>query len=187
RGATSYAANWHAFRGGWGEDWQGGGKARIPDTFPAGPSNTLAYFERHAIRGDPTKQTGIFYVEHLWGQDGQNVGPIAEHYNSNAWFTPAWWASYPGGFDLGNTTVYPRGYPLLVSSTGVVISNYVTLPQVAPPIKACDPRRLQTLSTGGLQVLMCDASVKTVSTSISQLTWAIAVLPDDGLSLGSDW
>src|SRR5262249_53498867 len=34
RGATSYAANWHAFGGGWNEDWQIGGKARIPATFP---------------------------------------------------------------------------------------------------------------------------------------------------------
>src|SRR5262249_35448584 len=29
-GASSYHANWHAFGGGWDEDWQVGGKARIP-------------------------------------------------------------------------------------------------------------------------------------------------------------
>src|SRR5437667_1890585 len=34
RGQTSYFANWHAFGGGWGEDWQIGGKARIPASFP---------------------------------------------------------------------------------------------------------------------------------------------------------
>src|SRR5262249_23511064 len=26
RGASSYSSNWHALRGGWGEDWQVGGK-----------------------------------------------------------------------------------------------------------------------------------------------------------------
>ena len=41
RGMTSYAANWHSFRGGWGEDWQVGGKSVIPKSFPDGTSNTI--------------------------------------------------------------------------------------------------------------------------------------------------
>jgi prepilin-type N-terminal cleavage/methylation domain-containing protein len=177
RGATSYAANWHAFRGGWGEDWQVGGKSRIPQSFPDGTSNTIAFFERYSICGDPNLPTGSGYVEHIWSEDGQNVGPIAEHYNGNAWFTPAWWAHYPGGFDLGNNAKVPAGYPLL----------YITLPEIAPPIKACNPWRLQAYNQGGIQVLMVDGSVRGVSTSVSQLTWAYAIMPNDGQVLGGDW
>src|SRR5262245_33151322 len=41
RGQASYHANWHAFGGGWGEDWQIAGKARIPRSFPDGTSNVI--------------------------------------------------------------------------------------------------------------------------------------------------
>src|SRR5206468_1750698 len=51
-GAASYAANWHAFGGGWDDDWQSGGKAKIPASFPDGTSNTIAYLERYAMCGD---------------------------------------------------------------------------------------------------------------------------------------
>src|SRR5262249_46979727 len=41
RGAASYAANWHVFRGGWDEDWQVGGVTRFPAGIPDGTSNTI--------------------------------------------------------------------------------------------------------------------------------------------------
>ncbi|MFM8931087.1 MAG: DUF1559 domain-containing protein, partial [Gemmataceae bacterium] len=93
RGATSYSSNWHAFGGGWGEDWQIGGKARIPASFPDGTSNTIGYVERPAICGDPAAPTGTGYVERIWGEDGQNAGPIAQKYTANVWFTPMYHAS----------------------------------------------------------------------------------------------
>ncbi|HEY8506650.1 MAG TPA: DUF1559 domain-containing protein, partial [Gemmataceae bacterium] len=54
-GAASYHSNWHAFGGGWDEDWQIGGKARIPGTFPDGTSNTIGFLERYAICGPGAK------------------------------------------------------------------------------------------------------------------------------------
>ena len=62
RGAVSYHANWHAFGGGWGEDWQVGGKAVIPRSFPDGTSNTIGFVERYAICGTPGTGDGIGYV-----------------------------------------------------------------------------------------------------------------------------
>jgi len=178
RGASSYAANWHAFRGGWDEDWQVGGKTRIPRNFPDGTSNTIAYFEWYAVCGNPAGTTGSQYVEHIWGEDGQNAGPCAEvggRNKPNVRFAPCWWAYYPPSFTDHNNP--PAGYPL----------NYITVPQVQPLVKQCDPRRVQAFSAGGIQVALVDGSARSVSPAISQSTWANAVVPDDGNTLGSDW
>jgi type II secretory pathway pseudopilin PulG len=180
RGANSYAPNWHAFGGGWGEDWQIGGKARIPATFPDGVSNTIGYFERYAICGDPSLPTGSGYVEHIWNEDGQNCGPYSENWNTNAWFMPAWWCPNPNpnqSYMTNSPNTFPPGYPQL----------FIPLPQIAPNPKACDPHRLQALSIGGIQVLMMDGSARSVSPAVSQLTWAYAIMPNDGGVLGSDW
>jgi prepilin-type N-terminal cleavage/methylation domain-containing protein len=194
RGSTSYAANWHAFRGGWDEDWQVGGKAVIPRSFPDGTSNTIAFFEWYSICGNANLPTGSGYVERIWNEDGQNSGPCAECNQvcgklvdknagnrnvPNVRFVPAWWAYYQNGSQIGfpTHTKPPPGYPVL----------YIPLPQVAPPIQACNPRFVQAYNQGGIQVLMVDGSVKGVSPSVSQLTWAYAIMPDDGQVLGGDW
>jgi len=40
---------------------------------------------------------------------------------------------------------------------------------------------------GGLQAALADGSVRTISGNISQLTFNIALVPNDGLVMGSDW
>jgi prepilin-type N-terminal cleavage/methylation domain-containing protein len=192
RGSTSYSANWHAFGGGWDEDWQIGGKARIPASFPDGLSNTIGYFEWYSICGDNNLSTGDNYVERIWGEDGQNSGPCAEvsgRNKPNVRFVPAWWAYYPP--ECASDPRFPDhkhpapGYPVgLVNGQWV---TYVTLPQIKPSVKKCDPRRVQSFTFGGIQCLMMDGSVKTVSPSVSLLTWAFAITPDDEQVLGSDW
>ena len=101
RPAVSYAANWHAFGGGWDEDWQIGGKATIPSSFPDGTSQTIGVLERRAVCGNPINNhndgnTGPLYVEHIYGEDGQNAGPTAQNNTRNAWFTPAYWVPANG-------------------------------------------------------------------------------------------
>lgn len=172
RGATSYAANWHAFEGGWDQDWQIGGKARIPATFPDGTSNCIGYFERYAICGPSGGSTGNVYVEHIWGEDGQNAGPRAQNYNRNAWFAPVYWV------------------PLNAASRWRTPLEYISatpLPQVAPTQQQCSPLMLQTFSTSGIQVQMMDGSVRSVSSGVSQPSWARAIQPSDRLPLGNDW
>jgi prepilin-type N-terminal cleavage/methylation domain-containing protein len=182
RGATSYSANWHAFGGGWGEDWQIGGKARIPASFQDGTSNTIGYFERYATcgkygpggpdRGDPWGQSNI-YIERIWGEDGQNAGPIGQNYNLGGIFAiPAYW-----GPCAGDPPQWPGGNPL----------NCQPLFQTGPTIFNCDPTRVQGFSGSGIQVGLMDGSVRMVASGISQTTWARAIIPNDGLVLGSDW
>jgi len=78
RGAASYAANWHVFRGGWDEDWQKGGVTKFAN-ITDGLSNTIFFAERYTLCGDPTYNNvdEYHYVEHIWGEDGQNAGPRA--------------------------------------------------------------------------------------------------------------
>lgn len=60
-------------------------------------------------------------------------------------------------------------------------------PQLQPTMANCQAYNLQAMSAGGVQVGLCDGSVRNVSTSISGTTWARAIYPNDGLVLGSDW
>jgi len=188
RGATSYHPNWHVFRGGWNEDWQSGGKARIPATIPDGTSNTVGFFERYSVCGDTNfdGSNGQKYVEHIWGEDGQAGNPVGQYFSQSAFYTPAYWvyfgpnSTYNGNNPRGglqNLTPIPPGYPAL----------FATVPQSTPTPVGCDPVRLQAFSVGGIQVLLMDGSVRAVSTTISPVTWGCAIQPDDGLPLGSDW
>jgi prepilin-type N-terminal cleavage/methylation domain-containing protein len=186
RGASSYAANWHAFGGGWGQDWQIGGKARIPGSFPDGTSNSIGYMERMTICGTNGTTTGTSYVEHIWSEDGQNSGPIAQIHNTNVFFVPAYWGS-AGSF--AGADPLPTDYPMdkNPASPTYGTSRYIDLPQISPTQEQCNPHRLQTFTASGLQVLMMDGSARSVSPNISLRTWVYAILPNDGFPMGNDW
>jgi hypothetical protein len=183
RGASSYRANWHAFGGGWGEDWQIGGKARIPATFPDGTSNTIGFFESYSVCGPPSGSQGSQYVEHIWGEDGQVPGPVAENYTTWGWFNPSWWIPNPSpnGSWFTDPNRPPAGY------ASPPFTYLAPLPEQAPIPTQCHPHLLQALSLSGIQVLMMDGSARSVSAGISQTTWTWAILPADGQILGNDW
>ena len=190
RGATSYSANWHAFGGGWGEDWQVGGKARIPTSFPDGTSTTIAFLERRSICGNPSNTTGSLYVERIWGEDGQNSGPIAQNFTNNVWFIPAYWVpnglSQGGGFgspsDANSPQINaPARYPFRAQDlvNGTIQNN--------PAQNDCLPPKLATFGSSGLQVLLVDGSVRNIRPSMNVLTLHMALCPNDGGVLGNDW
>jgi prepilin-type N-terminal cleavage/methylation domain-containing protein len=197
RGMASYHSNWHAFGGGWGEDWQISGKARIPASFPDGTSNVIAFVERYSICGPGTAADWNTYkfVSRIWAEDSDGScfacpGPVTEFYNNaGAWESPAFWMAIgPGGSKFGvqfpNPQSPPRDYPI-DKSTG--LSRYMTAIQAQPSIADCDPTRLQAMSAAGMLVVMMDGSVRTVNANISTTTLARALVPNDRLPLGNDW
>jgi prepilin-type processing-associated H-X9-DG protein len=52
---------------------------------------------------------------------------------------------------------------------------------------ACDPMRPSSPHTGGINVAMGDGSVRMVAQGTSPVTWYIALIPNDGNPLPSDW
>ncbi len=194
RGQVSYHANWHVFGGGWGEDWQFGGKARIPTSMPDGTSNTIGFFERYSRCGKGTS-TGDWnsniYASRMWAESGPNPGPIAQHYDTGnndvfirRWLGPVWWIALNGGYDPAAGVPRPFDYPIN-PTTGV--SRYMTAIQNKPLVEQCEPSRLQAMSASGMLVGLMDGSVRNVSTGMSVNTLAKAIVPDDGLVLGNDW
>jgi prepilin-type N-terminal cleavage/methylation domain-containing protein len=195
RGSTSYAANWHVYRGGWDEDWQYGGITRIPSGIPDGVSNTIFFAERYAICGpDPALgwvgTNPLRYAEHIWNEDGQNAGPRGEVWNVQDNLVPAFWVHMPGGGSGNGSSPSAKAVvPGVPATSG--IANYpwsFAVPfQVKPTVRNCDPLRLQSFSQAGLMVLMGDGSARLVNSSISVTTWGLAIDPGDGLPLGGDW
>jgi len=171
RGATSYRANWHVFRGGWDEDWQAGGINRL-NSLTDGTSNTIFFAESYSICGPSSGSTGIQYVELIWGEDGQNAGPLAQANTQNAFFCPAFWNPVAMTNSSQRNDPWGLGAPL---------------PQMLPTKAQCNPQRVQGFSSGGILVSLADGSVRTVSSGMSQATWGRAVEPKDGLVLGNDW
>jgi len=193
-GASSYAANWHAFGGGGWEDWNQGGKARIPGSFPDGTSNTMAYMERYSLCGNQAGNewdSTRLWTERTWFDEAGGGSPAKEYYGrgdnggkgGSMFATANFWA--PTGTDRGyQDNKLPADYPNN-KTTGVAKWPGIQ-PQVAPSLILCDPARLQTLGSV-CNVLLMDGSVRAVSGSMSNNTLGLALVPNDGVPLGSDW
>ncbi|MFO0937545.1 MAG: DUF1559 domain-containing protein [Gemmataceae bacterium] len=195
-GPASYHGNWHAFGGGWDEDWSIGSKARIPATFPDGTSNTIGFIERYARcgpgeQGNPWNVSNT-YAERGWSESGANVGPITQYYNTgSSWASPTYWinaqnaaAGASNGFPDHATMNANVNYPMNLT-TGA--TPFFALPQDKPSVKLCDPTRINSVQSGTVLVQMMDGSVRSVSTNTSGATWVQALMPNDGLVFGSDW
>jgi prepilin-type N-terminal cleavage/methylation domain-containing protein len=192
RGQVSYHANWHAFGGGWDEDWQVSGKARIPASFPDGTSNTIAFVERYSRCGPgTTNDWNETYVSRIWADDGEPLsGPVSNYYQRTSWEAPTYWIDYPNpgnpntGRGFPNRQQPPADYPIN-RATGT--SLYMLPMQMTPTVQQCDATRLQAMTAGGMLVVMMDGSGRIVTTGVSTDTLARAFVPDDGFPLGSDW
>jgi prepilin-type N-terminal cleavage/methylation domain-containing protein len=143
-----------------------GGK-RIPSAFPDGTSNTILWVEKYARCGPP---------------------PVPP--NGNEFMGSTQWADrfavYSGAF-IG---FYPN--PNTVNPPSLVPINYGVNGyfQVQPnPWQStnCISTVASTGHPAGIQVCLADGSVRSCARGMSPQTWWMAIVPDDGNVLGSDW
>jgi prepilin-type N-terminal cleavage/methylation domain-containing protein len=140
--------------------WSYQSASSIPASFPDGTSNTILFAERYAVCESVTNP--------LPGQ-------------ANLW---DWWL--PPGYLFGGTGHHYFPYFALPTDNGSPLGPQ-SLFQVRPARGNCDASRASTGHTGGMQVTLADASVRTLSTGMSGTTWWAAVTPAGGEVLGSDW
>jgi prepilin-type N-terminal cleavage/methylation domain-containing protein/prepilin-type processing-associated H-X9-DG protein len=149
--------------------WQGlvNYYARIPASFPDGTSNTVLWAEKYTFCANSTVPvagngsncdcTAPNCQSGMLGCGGSNWSDPELDY-----FTPtfAWYLAGPA-------------------------ANYF---QVQPNFSSnCNWWQAQGCHTGGIQVAMADGSARMVSQGTSPNTWFIALVPNDGSVLPSDW
>ncbi len=170
------------------------GQARIPATFTDGTSNTIVFAEKYSrcearVPGSPTTGGGTRTPGGTWWMRGVFHG-IQSFSNSN-----------PGGDDsfpadrLSAVFAGGKGHDGVVwfdPPTAVALGYTFQVQPLKPTSMAggggqCDKRLASSAHTGGMNVGLGDGSVRFLSGSISPRTFWTAVVPNDGLVLGSDW
>ena len=138
------------------------GAPKIPNSFPDGTSNTVAFAERYGLCSGAGGGAGTIWAD------------------SNPWWRPVVCNTDIGGAYTNDAYQLPaanRGYlpcPMPQAPKGFDVD--------------CDIRRPQLIHNGeAMNICLADASVRTISASISQATWVTVCDPRDGKSPGADW
>ena len=71
--------------------------------------------------------------------------------------------------------------------TDTGMTKWAAVPQLAPPAPDCDVARVSSPHSSGAVVGMADGSVRSVTKTVTAATWQSALMPADGVPLGSDW
>jgi prepilin-type N-terminal cleavage/methylation domain-containing protein len=114
----------------------------------------------------------IFWTEKLAYCGGNPVGAGGSIWADNAYTTQGVWISEVGTNVTAGVSQSPNIVPL------IGITNTLNCPHRTWPSSS---------HTGVMIVGLGDGSVRSVNQGISQVTFNIAMLPNDGLTLPSDW
>ena len=148
------------------------GKARIPNDFTDGTSNTILHAEKYARCSNTDMAPAFRDGGTAWAYCTSPVFP---------WQPPP--MNFPGkafqpGFAIA--ALAGRGAPNAIGPGSIFQV------QPTPFLGNCDPTRASTAHAGML-VGLADGSVRTLAPSMSGDTWWAAVTPSGGEMLGSDW
>jgi prepilin-type N-terminal cleavage/methylation domain-containing protein len=153
------------------------GRAKIPSSFPDGTSNTIVFAEKYArceTGGPPSLNNcchGTWWMRGIF--QGQKGSPKHDLANDDSYPGDSLSAVFGGGISPGG--MY-----------GTWLAGLNSKFLVQPPLKACN---YQVASTphAAMNVALADGSVRSLSPTMSSLTWYQACTPNGGENLGDDW
>jgi hypothetical protein len=152
---------------------------------------------------DGTSNT-LFFAEGYSNCNASGDPPVA-WYRSGSWNMLPEWTWFIPASALGYTSTYfgptfglwktpyqpapTTNYNVFpfVTTTPPLMQPYPFQVRPNPNNNTCEPLVPQGLSSGGLQVLLGDGSVRMCNPNISLTTWQAAQTPTAGDVLGSDW
>jgi prepilin-type N-terminal cleavage/methylation domain-containing protein len=75
------------------------------------------------------------------------------------------------------------------TSQGAFFGATLVMFQIAPTQQDCKPGAsyAQSFTTAGIQVALCDGTVRSCNSSMTLATWSAALTPSGGEVLGNDW
>jgi len=152
-----------------------------------GAGNVAVNFQ---VVGAPTKA----FPDSMLGVNPKLASSFPDGTSNTVLFSTKYAICGQGGSEWAIIVILPYYPPILPATDGAFFGHQLpntsgvgTTFQVQPSKAACNPDYAQGLHAAGIQVGMVDGSCKTVSPSVSGLTWRNAVLPADGQSPGNDW
>lgn len=187
-GISNNAANYQVFGNPDAGDNLGNqdGKAAISMTLVDGASSTVLVAERY---GWCRKSLRVAATDMPSGYEWLGISPYG-----SVWSTGSMRAHYQSMLAYGNR-VGTKDYTSQGDGPGSLWGHFLgkvgpnSRFQVAPtPFNTkCDYALAQTLHTEGMQLSMADGSVRSVSGSISGVTWWLVVTPNGGETQTSEW
>ena len=150
------------------------GGARIPSTFIDGTSNTILFAEKYA------RCNGLGSPRGTWWMRGVFHVNISDSSHEDSYPADRLSAVFAGGRGIdGVTWLTGTASKFQVQPNGPFDTN--------KKAGTCDYRVATSPHTAGMNVGLGDGSVRFLSQAVSPTTWWIAVVPNDGQVLPSDW
>jgi len=146
---------------------------------PDGTSNTVMIGERFALAG-----TGSTGIPDAWADPPANDGLCGGNPLCGPVFAYTLAAGNPPQDPLGRSGI---GQTLPYAGPFGTVNYVYPGPEIGKIPQFGTPGSCQSQHTAVVQVAMGDGSCRGVSTAVSQNTWLLALQPNDGQPLGSDW
>jgi prepilin-type N-terminal cleavage/methylation domain-containing protein len=132
------------------------------NTITDGTSNTMLFGEGYSYAYSSNWSTTPYYNGYRQGY--YNLGAESVYYSNTGWI------------------IYDYRGPSFKQETGVNVAF-----EVRPANWSANMQLLQGLQSGGVQVALCDGSVRMVASGVTVATWRAAITPNGNDTLGSDW
>jgi hypothetical protein len=209
--ASSYSANYQVFGSQNDLGSKGSGNACWPKynigNIPDGTTNTVFFGEQFAACGNSAgnlwaypgigNYSGTQYTSAPGTRAPSGIGNsivnTPNSTNSNHW-APVFANSHGArGFSTGGLagSIFEfnnkKSVPTPLGPPYVAGQYWDAPPQTGITQAECDKSRLQSFHTGFVVLCMGDGSTRVVNGNVSQATWHAAIVPDDGIALGTDW